>query len=46
MAETRDQPRDDSERPGSVDLASVALFVYFVSLIVLVAALLVLPALS
>jgi hypothetical protein len=45
MAEAREDSRDERKQPGEADLLSLALFVYFVSLIVLVAGLLALPAL-
>jgi hypothetical protein len=45
MAEPREQPPADVEQKGEPDLLSLGLLVYFVGLIVLVAALLALPAL-
>jgi hypothetical protein len=45
MVEAREEPSEDSGQEGDGDLWTVALFVYFVGLIVLVAGLLVLPAL-
>jgi hypothetical protein len=45
MVDARDEPIGDEETSDGADLLTVALFVYFVALIVLVAGLLVLPAL-
>jgi hypothetical protein len=45
MVEPRDEPPTRTEPDGRADLLTVGLFVYFVALIVLVAGLLVLPAL-
>ena len=44
MVETHDEPLDDEDASEGSDLLTLALFAYFVALIVLVAALLVLPA--
>ena len=44
MADARDEPIADQKGSDGSDLLTLALFVYFVALIVLVAGLLVLPA--
>ena len=45
MVDARGEPIGDEEESDGADLLTLALFVYFVALIVLVAGLLVLPAL-
>ncbi len=45
MVEPRDEARESGDEQADGDLPTLALFVYFVALIVLVAGLLVLPAL-
>lgn len=44
MAARRDEPPTTDEQEGGGDLLTLGLFVYFVALVVLVAGLLVLPA--
>ena len=44
MVDAHDQPQGDEDASEGSDLLTLALFVYFVGLIVLVAGLLVLPA--
>ena len=44
MVDARDEPLGDEEASDGSDLLTLALFVYFLALIVLVAGLLVLPA--